>query len=445
MDLKVDNIASGIVDYQALSIPCYYEDKLHIAIRSYSHNAIGYFLLVEPNTLRTICVRKGDIRHRKPVLGQNENGYYTKEAIATTPYGFMLERLKNTTHPITNDGITHSMRQHEPNQIFLTIDLCPSNKPFEKAFFERLAALTKLVPIVIFITEFWRTLHAEEFQWLIEQQRQGTLQITWGNHSATHLYYHDLHDAAGLERNFLLDSGTNLDFELFEIEKSLIAHGQTPSVFFRAPGLVTDEKLMHQLNRVGLITIGADAWLAKGELPCSGSIVLVHGNSNEPAGIALAMSLLDKEEWEFLALYEACIKPGDILDYMQKSNKVSAGSSASASILCVDCCAPSRKELPLKRASLKQEEMADEATDDEAEKELGVITTKLIGASLWEKPLHAPSGTRICRGVNFATAGQRLTLFRHLKTEKHEIKQYSDVSDNVDLVVALPTIFILRS
>ena len=130
---------------------------------------------------------------------------------------------------------------------------------------------------------------------------------------------------------------------------------------------------------------------------------------------------------------------------MQKSNKVSAGSSASASILCVDCCAPSRKELPLKRASLKQEEMADEATDDEAEKELGVITTKLIGASLWEKPLHAPSGTRICRGVNFATAGQRLTLFRHLKTEKHEIKQYSDVSDNVDLVEALPTIFILRS
>ncbi len=50
MDLKVDNIASGIVDYQALSIPCYYEDKLHIAIRSYSHNAIGYFLSVEPNT-----------------------------------------------------------------------------------------------------------------------------------------------------------------------------------------------------------------------------------------------------------------------------------------------------------------------------------------------------------------------------------------------------------
>ena len=445
MDLKVDNIASGIADYQSLSTPCYYEDKLHIAIRSYSHNAIGYFLLVEPNTLRTICVRKGDIRHRKPVLGQNENGYYTKEAIATTPYGFMLERLKNTTHPITNDGITHSMRQHEPNQIFLTIDLCPSNKPFEKFFFERLAALTKPLPIVIFITEFWRTLHAEEFQWLIEQQRQGTLQITWGNHSATHLYYHDLCDAAGLERNFLLDSGTNLDFELFEIEKSLIAHGQTPSVFFRAPGLVTDEKLMHQLNRVGLITIGADAWLAKGELPCSGSIVLVHGNSNEPAGIALAMSLLDKEEWEFVALYEACIKPDEILDYMQKSNKVPAGSSAHASLLCTDCCPSSRKELPLKRASLKQKEMEDEATDDEAEKELDAITANLLGTSLWEKPLGASSGNRIYRGVNFDTAGQRLTFFRHLTAEKYAIKQRRDASDNVDLVVALPTIFTARS
>ena len=35
----------------------------------------------------------------------------------------------------------------------------------------------------------------------------------------------------------------------------------------------------------GLIPVGSDAWLAKNEVPSAGSIVLVHGNGNEPVGV----------------------------------------------------------------------------------------------------------------------------------------------------------------
>lgn len=69
-------------------------------------------------------------------------------------------------------------------------------------------------------------------------------------------------------------------------------HRQVSSVFFRAPGLVTDTKLLNQLSIDGLILVGSDAWLAKGEGPQSGSIILIHGNGNKPQGIRRMNELL---------------------------------------------------------------------------------------------------------------------------------------------------------
>jgi len=47
---------------------------------------------------------------------------------------------------------------------------------------------------------------------------------------------------------------------------------------------VSSETLIRQLGDWGLIPLGSKAWLAKGEKAGANSIILIHGNKNEPAG-----------------------------------------------------------------------------------------------------------------------------------------------------------------
>lgn len=78
--------------------------------------------------------------------------------------------------------------------------------------------------------------------------------------------------------------------EVLTTERLLLKHSQLPGVFFHFPGVVAD---LLRLGTLGLISPGADAWLAKGEQPRPGSIVLVHGNGNEVPGIQKVIKLLD--------------------------------------------------------------------------------------------------------------------------------------------------------
>ncbi len=73
--------------------------------------------------------------------------------------------------------------------------------------------------------------------------------------------------------------------EILDTERLLIANGETPSLFFRFPGLVSSDPLMETVRKFHLVTLGADAWLAIGQKPGPGSIVLVHPNGNEPEGL----------------------------------------------------------------------------------------------------------------------------------------------------------------
>ena len=75
----------------------------------------------------------------------------------------------------------------------------------------------------------------------------------------------------------------------------MIEHGLLPSVFFRFPGLVSDESVFERVISKGLIPTGSDAWLAKGQVPKAGSIVLIHGNGNEPAGVRAFLKLMRRE------------------------------------------------------------------------------------------------------------------------------------------------------
>ncbi|MXV51086.1 hypothetical protein GS399_08900 [Pedobacter sp. HMF7647] len=67
-------------------------------------------------------------------------------------------------------------------------------------------------------------------------------------------------------------------------------------MFFRFPGLVSDQQIVDKVLSYGLIPVGSDAWLAKGEQAKTGSIVLIHGNGNEEIGVQDFIQLLKKEQ-----------------------------------------------------------------------------------------------------------------------------------------------------
>ena len=92
-----------------------------------------------------------------------------------------------------------------------------------------------------------------------------------------------------------IEPGTDPAVEVLKTEATLIDNGLQPSVFFRFPGLVSDAGLVSRVTSYGLIPVGSDAWLAKGQTPSSGSIVLVHGNGNEPIGIERFLELVRSE------------------------------------------------------------------------------------------------------------------------------------------------------
>ena len=76
----------------------------------------------------------------------------------------------------------------------------------------------------------------------------------------------------------------------------LLEHGTTPSVFFRFPGLISSKELIKKVCDFGLITVGADAWLAKEEKPEAGSVILVHANGNEEIGVKKLLDFIDKNK-----------------------------------------------------------------------------------------------------------------------------------------------------
>jgi hypothetical protein len=259
-------------------------------------NGIPSFLTVNPTNLDTKIEAIANLRTRRPLSKNRKPGYFTFWNIASTPYYQLLNKYTAAPYLTENQGLTHIDSLEDGN--ILTVDLCPSIKPFETEFFntlvERSKQLKKPIPLVIAVSGMWLIGHPNEFQWLLNQQKQHSLEITWANHSFSHLYYNDL----PYSRNFLLTPETNVDLEILQTEKYLLESDQVPSVFFRFPGLISNQMLVEKLKTFGLIPLGTDAWIANLErnhqkiIP--GGIILVHGNSNEHKGIIRLTPLLDK-------------------------------------------------------------------------------------------------------------------------------------------------------
>lgn len=99
----------------------------------------------------------------------------------------------------------------------------------------------------------------------------------------------------------MLSARTNVSNEILATEKLLLQQGVLPALFFRFPGLVANKELLKTVNELGLIPLGSNAWLAKHEKPVNGSILLVHGNGNEPKGIDVISKLLTENRQRSIA------------------------------------------------------------------------------------------------------------------------------------------------
>jgi hypothetical protein len=285
---------TGIVGYRPVFSPCHdAAGKLQVAIRSYETGSVSYCLLVNPATLETSIARTSALAFR---------GEITSDTLAATPFVRALRQHTSPPYKLQNHGARRADCQNDG--VFLTVDMCPSKRPFEREFFAavgRRAHGKGATPVAVAMTGAWLASHPGELAWLRREMEGGRLAITWVNHSLTHPYDATL----PLTRNFLLTAGVNFDREVLATEVLLLERGLLPSPFFRFPGLVAAGPLLERLRELSLIPLGSDAWLAKGEAPSAGSFVLVHGNGNEPKGIARVLPLLQNDGFRLAPLREA--------------------------------------------------------------------------------------------------------------------------------------------
>ncbi|WP_428328542.1 polysaccharide deacetylase family protein [Mucilaginibacter sp.] len=256
-------------------------------IREFQNEGKDYFLLVNPQTLET-KIDESNFYQVKPMSLSEARTFFK-----TSPYQKALTKAEKQSVNIQDAGIESGMPKE--TGISLTADLCPSHRPLDKRIFTDIIAEFKKVehpvPVALSVTGIWMRQHPQDLDWLKKMQADHEIYITWINHSFNHRVSLKL----PLRENFLLEAGTDISYEVLETEKAMLKNGLLPSVFFRFPGLVSDQQLVYRITDFGLIPIGTDAWLAKGQQPQAGSIVLIHGNGNEPVGVNDFIKLLQSK------------------------------------------------------------------------------------------------------------------------------------------------------
>ncbi|MBE9599803.1 polysaccharide deacetylase [Pedobacter sp. MC2016-24] len=265
-----------------------YEGKDQLILRKFTRSGTLAYLTVNPQELTTAIVPAAGLPVKILTWDQAtthfENTAYMKTIATATQLSGSLQ----------DAGIIHGFPKEKG--ITLTIDLCPSHKPLDRVIFTTLIAefqkTEKPVPLAISVTGRWMLTHQGDLNWLKGLVRSGDIDITWVNHS----YNHRVSSNAPLQTNFLLEPGTDLNFEILGTELAMIQQGLLPSIFFRFPGLVSDRQVVTKLLSYGIIPVGSDAWLAKGQSANSGSIVLIHGNGNEPVGVKDFIQLLKSKQ-----------------------------------------------------------------------------------------------------------------------------------------------------
>jgi len=275
-----------------------------IVLRRFENRGKEYYLLVNPQTLQT-KVNESSFYQVQPMTLAETRTFFKK-----TPYEKAISKAEKHSVTIQDAGIERGIPSE--TGISLTADLCPSHRPLDRRIFTTMFTEFKKVekpaPIALSVSGLWMLHHQEDLEWLKQVGNEGEIRITWVNHS----YNHRVSKNAPLKENFLLEPGTDINYEVLATEQLMLKNGLVPSAFFRFPGLVSDQQLVYKITDFGLIPIGSDAWLAKGQQPQAGSIVLIHGNGNEPVGVQDFIKLLQsktkqiaKKQWLLYDLSES--------------------------------------------------------------------------------------------------------------------------------------------
>ncbi len=264
-----------------------------LVLRQFDQQDRHLYFSVNMQTLETMVLPAKDLSVTETT--------WTKlfSSFSDRPYVKALVYANKQSFAMQDAGITHGYPVEKG--ITLTIDLCPSEKPLDRTIFTSLitefSKIEQPVPLALSLSGRFLLTHGNDIEWLKDLQTKGNIAITWINHSYTHYYNPKL----PLAENFLLKPNTDLNLEVLGTEIAMLEHGLLPSVFFRFPGLVSDSSIVQKITQFGLIPIGSDAWLAKGQASSSGSIVLIHGNGNEPIGVADFIHLLQTEKEQVLS------------------------------------------------------------------------------------------------------------------------------------------------
>jgi hypothetical protein len=290
-----DAIASKISNYRIFFGGLYTVEKkiARIALRRFSTKGSEYYLAVDPVTLKTEIIPVGKYLLLKMTLPEIRKRY------GTCPYVKALDYAARNSRRLQNAGITHCT---EPSgAAYVTADLCPTKLPMDRSFFTTLlsgyGAYDRPVHIALAVTGLWLENHPDDVRWILSRERNGSLSITWINHSYRHRY----RKRCPLWKNFLLDMSSNVEEEIMLNEKAMIGAGLVPSVLFRFPGLVSSAAVFERVTDRGLIPLGSDAWLGKNQWPAAGSIILVHANGQEPVGIKRFGYLLQTKSGDIAA------------------------------------------------------------------------------------------------------------------------------------------------
>lgn len=279
---------NSVVNYGIYYAAANYDEQDIITLRKFERKGQKYFLAVDTKLLNTQIIPATGINEKAMSLEQISKLY------KDSPYIKALSFVKTQSFALQDAGIIHGYPKEKG--VTLTIDLCPSHKPLDRELFSNLinefGTIEKPVPVALSLSGRFMLTHGEDIIWLQSLEQKGEIKITWINHT----YNHHYDPNAPLDENFLLKPGTDVDFEILGTEIAMIEHGLLPSVFFRFPGLVSDNSVIEKVTAYGLIPIGSDAWLAKGQHTASGSIVLIHGNGNEPIGVNDFLKLLKSEK-----------------------------------------------------------------------------------------------------------------------------------------------------
>jgi hypothetical protein len=261
----------------------------YVVLRKFIQNGKTHYLAVDPFNFSSSIfeAQKLDIRS----VGSFSD---IASKLEHTPYIKSLKLVKANDQAVQDAGITHLSPTGKG--VFLTIDLCPSQRPLDRVVFseiiEEFGNVESPVPLAISITGVWIKKHPDDLVWLKKLIRRNKIAVLWINHT----YNHRTSKKLPLTKNFMLEKGTNIPFEILENEKLMIEMNLLPSVFFRFPGLVSDTDIFNRVTGFGLIPVGSDAWLAKNQTPTGGSIVLIHANGNEPYGIKKFVELIKSEK-----------------------------------------------------------------------------------------------------------------------------------------------------